>query len=297
MKILVTGANGLLGQHLVKLLLSGGYHVLATGKGPSRIIYDGPADYAYFNADITDGYALEELMDLEKPGVVIHAAAMTQVDIAEQNPKLCSEINIQGTGNVLRHAEKYSGSIVYISTDFVFDGEKGNYAEEDKRSPVNWYGRTKMDAENIIVTSQIPWTIVRTCLVYGDAVNSARSHIISWVKEKLENKEKIKVVNDQVRTPTFVEDLAKGVLLAIEKKATGIFHISGADVLTPYQVAIKTADVFGLDKSLVEKVDAATFTQPARRPAKTGFNIEKAKRELGYTPLSFEEALRSRKKP
>ena len=135
------------------------------------------------------------------------------------------------------------------------------------------------------------WAIIRTCLVYGNTLDGTRSNIITWVKENLEQKKKIRVVNDQIRTPTYVEDLAKGILLAIEKRAKGVYHISGNEILTPYQMAIKTAEFFSLDKNLIEEVNASNFSQIAKRPQRTGFDISKAKTELGYEPMSFEEGL------
>ena len=115
---------------------------------------------------------------------------------------------------------------------------------------------------------------------------------MTWVKENLEKENPIKVVSDQVRTPTYVEDLARGIQLIIAKNARGIYHLSGKEVLTPYEMAVQVADFFGLDKNLMEKVDASVFTQPARRPLKTGFIIDKAERELGYSPLSFMQGIR-----
>ena len=286
----MTGANGLLGQHLVKLLLEKNYNVLACGKGLCRLDFINDS-FTYINTDITDENAVEELLKNNKPEIIIHTAAMTQVDACEKNPEQTSYINVRGTANIILYAEKYSSFIIYISTDFVFDGEKGNYKEDDDLKPVNWYGFTKVQAESLIETSDMPWAIVRTCLVYGNALSGTRNNIITWVKNNLENKKNIKVVDDQIRTPTYVEDLAKGILLIAEKKATGTFHISGKDILTPYQMAIKTAAFFNLDKNLIEKVNASVFTQPAKRPPRTGFNINKAKTELGFEPISFEEGL------
>ena len=291
MKILVTGANGLLGQHLVKLLLENKYHVLACGKGLCRLDFINNDLFTYIDADITDENAVEKLIKNNGPEIIIHAAAMTQVDECEKNPEQTSDVNVRGTANIILYAEKYSSFIIYISTDFVFDGEAGNYKEDDDLKPVNWYGFTKVQAESLIETCDMPWAIVRTCLVYGNALSGTRSNIITWVKNNVENNKNIKVVDDQIRTPTYVEDLAKGILLIAEKKATGIFHISGEDILTPYEMAIKTATFFNLDKNLIEKVNASIFTQPAKRPPRTGFNINKAKTTLGFQPISFEEAL------
>ena len=293
MKVLITGANGLLGQHLTKLLLEKGYTVTATGKGEARMHLEGWGErYAYHTLDITDAIDVQTVMSAVQPEVVVHAAAMTQVDECELHSEQCERINVTGTSQVLVDAEVYSKHFIYVSTDFVFDGEAGNYKEEDELKPVSYYGFTKMQAEAITETSTIPWAIVRTCLVYGNTLQGTRRNIITWVKDSLEQGNAIKVVADQWRTPTYVEDLAQGIALIIEKNATGIYHISGKDLLTPYDMALQTADLFDLDKSRIEKVDAATFSQPGRRPPKTGFVIEKARKELNYEPLSFGEGLK-----
>lgn len=292
MKVLVTGANGLLGQHLVKQLIEARYPVIATGRGPSRLPFTG---YTWYDMDITDGLQVHGVMSREQPNVVVHAAALTQVDECEQDPRRCENINIQGASQVLTDAEMFSSHFIYISTDFVFDGEKGNYTEEDDTNPVSWYGFTKMQAEAMVQTSTIPWAIVRTCLVYGKVFDGTRSNIINWVRDSLQQGKTIKVVADQWRTPTYVEDLVKGILLIIKKKAEGVFHISGKDFLSPYMMAVQTAGYFKLDAGKIEKVDGGTFTQPGRRPLKTGFVIEKARRELGYEPISFEEGLEKMK--
>jgi dTDP-4-dehydrorhamnose reductase len=291
MKILVTGGNGLLGQHLIKTLLEQKYEVIAIGKGPARIPF--PADlYSYFDVDITDGFRLNDLMRSESPEIVVHTAAMTQVDTCELNQDLCFKVNVEGTANLVMEAEAYSRFFIYISTDFVFDGDKGDYSEEDELNPVNWYGFTKMQAESIVQGAEMPWSIVRTCLVYGNALSGTRTNIVSWVRDNLMGGKNIRVVSDQSRTPTYIGDLVQGILLLIRQTATGIFHISGEEVLTPFDMAVKTADFFGLDKNMMEKVDQSTFSQPGRRPLRTGFNIEKAKTQLGYKPISFDAALK-----
>lgn len=290
-KILVTGANGLLGQHLINMLLKENNAVVGCGTGPCRLPFTAANNFAYYDCDITDEIAVFNLFEKEQPTIVVHAAAMTQVDDCELQQEKAEAVNVKGTATVLLNAEAYSSHFIYISTDFVFDGAKGNYEEEDHLNPISWYGFTKVQAESITELSEIPWTIVRTCLVYGNALNGTRNNIITWVKQNLEAQKNIKVVTDQVRTPTYVEDLARGIVLVIEKKATGIFHISGKDVLTPYQMAEATAAHFKLDKNLLQPVDASTFTQPGRRPPKTGFNINKAVTQLGYQPLSFEEGI------
>ncbi len=290
-KILITGANGFLGQHLVNLLLQKGYAVIAVAKGENRLPFTDSSSFRYYNADITNDFLINSILEKETPHTVVHAAAMTQVDECQLNQPECETVNVQATAQLLLSAEACSRHFIYVSTDFVFDGEKGDYKEEDDMNPISWYGFTKVRAEGIVETSEIPFAIVRTCLVYGNTISGTRKNIITWVKESLEQGKQIKVVADQWRTPTYVEDLAKGILLIIEKNATGTFHISGKDKLTPYDMAIQTAAFCKLNASLIEKVDANSFTQPAKRPPKTGFNISKAKTELGYEPISFVEGL------
>lgn len=291
MKILVTGANGLLGQELIGLLLEKQHEVIATSKGPSRIQPALAGRLTYRDMDITDGLATQQVLAESRPEVIIHAAAMTQVDDCELNKIACYNINVTATRFLIEAAREINARLLYVSTDFIFDGTSGPYREDDEPKPLNYYGSTKLSAETDIIESGLEWSIVRTVLVIGTAVGT-RSNIISWVRDKLTKGEKIKVVDDQFRTPTFTEDLAKGILLVVEKKATGIYHISGKDLLTPYQIALKTADHFSLDQSLIEKADVTSFSQPAVRPPRTGFHIDKARRDLGYEPLSFDEGLK-----
>lgn len=291
MKILVTGANGLLGQQLVQLLVGEGYRVVATGRGGSRLPASLAAQCTWYDIDITDEWAVHELFVKEAPEVVVHAAAMTQVDECQLHPERCEAVNVKATAQLVLEAEAVSRHFIYLSTDFVFDGEKGDYSEDDHQNPISWYGFTKVQAESVVETAGLPWTIVRTCLVYGDTPAGGRSNIIGWVKKSLAEGKPIKVVSDQWRTPTYVGDLATGILLIIRRQAEGVYHISGKDRLSPYEMALKTAAHAGLDASLIERVDAGSFTQPAKRPPATGFDISKARRELGYEPRSFEEGL------
>lgn len=291
MKVLVTGANGLLGQELITLLLQREHIVIAASKGPSRLQSSIATRLTYQDLDITDGLAVQKVITEFKPDAIIHAAAMTQVDECELNKIDCYNINVTATRFVVEAAKEVNAKLLYVSTDFIFDGSAGPYSEEDEPKPLNYYGSTKLSAETEVMESGLHWAIARTVLVIGNAVGT-RSNIISWVKDKLGKGERIKVVNDQFRTPTFTEDLAKGILLILEKNARGIYHISGKDLLTPYDIALKTAAHFRLDNSLIEKADVTSFSQPAVRPPRTGFHIDKARRDLGYEPLSFDEGLK-----
>jgi len=290
MKILITGANGFLGYYLVEQLLGKNFSVIATGKGECRLPFLGQNNFTYSEMDFTDPYSVHDVFGAIKPDVVVHAGAITKPDECEMNQMKAYLVNMEGTVQLLINTEELKSFFVFVSTDFVFDGETGMYKEDDAPRPVNYYGRTKLEAEEAVKEYEHGWAIVRTVLVYGKN-HTGKGNLLGVVKEKLEKGEEYNVVDDQVRTPTYVEDLARGIVSVIEKKANGIFHISGKDMLTPYEMAIKTADFLKLDKSLLKRVTASTFSQPAKRPPRTGFVIDKAREQLGFEPLSFEEGL------
>jgi dTDP-4-dehydrorhamnose reductase len=289
MKILITGANGLLGYKLVQLLSrQSDLQTIATGR---RMISDLPASVSFHELDITDPIQTENVIRNLKPDVIINSAAMTQVDQCEMEHDLCWKTNVTGVENLIAACAKTGTHLVHVSTDFIFDGAHGPLDETAIPGPINFYGESKFAAETALQQSTISWTILRTVLVYGVTPDMSRSNIVLWVKKSLESGKTINVVNDQWRTPTLAEDLAMGCLLAAKKKAVGIYNISGEDMMTPYDIAIQTADFFKLDKSLILATDSSKFRQPAARPLKTGFIITKAKRELGYHPHSFKEGL------
>lgn len=291
MRILITGANGFLGHYLVEKLLQKKITVIATGKGDCRLPFTTDSNFMYVSMDFTDPYEVHDVFEKHSPDIIIHAGAMSKPDECEENQWQAYVVNVESTLTLLANAEERKNFFIFISTDFVFSGEGESYAEEDERGPVNFYGRTKLDAEDAVMEYEHDWAIVRTVLVYGKN-HAGRDNIITVVKKKLEDKEVYRVFDDQSRTPTYVEDLAAGIVSIVEKRATGIYHISGKDVLTPYQMAKATAAFLGLDEQLIERVTAADFSQPAKRPRKTIFNIQKAKIVLGYEPLSFEEGLK-----
>jgi dTDP-4-dehydrorhamnose reductase len=285
-KILVTGANGFVGQSLVKCLLAKGHTVIAIGKGPCRITISHPS-LIYYAADLTHPFEAQQVITREQPQVILHCAALTQADDCELLQQEAHVINVEATARLLLDAELHGCFFILLSTDFVFDGQKGLYSETDAVNPISWYGHTKVEAEAITETAETAWAIIRTCLVYGEQIPAGRQNIFSWIKSNLSANKPIKVVDDQWRTPTWVQDLATGVEMVIARQATGVWHLSGADYLSPYQMATTMADYFEWDSRLIERVNAGTFSQPAKRPAKTGFDISKAKTELGFSPGSF----------
>lgn len=288
--ILVTGSNGLLGQTLIALLASTqNIRLIATSKGQNR--FPETEGYEYVEMDISVPKLVKEVVEEFAPDVIIHTAAITNVDICHTNRDECWEMNVTAVETLLYVCELHDIHFVHLSTDFVFDGQNGPYMEDDLPSPISFYGNSKYEAEERIRKSGCRWAILRTILVYGVTANMSRSNIVLWVKSALERGESIKVVNDQWRTPTLVQDLAIACGLVAEKGATGIFHIGGKDMLSVYDVAVKVAEFWKLDKSLIKPVLTASLNQSALRPPKTGLMLNKAIDELGYNPRSFNEGL------
>jgi len=290
MRILVTGSNGLLGQKLTTLLSDDPMvYLIATARENSVL----PILKGEFHIlDISNSDQVNEIVSLVRPDVIINTAAMTQVDLCEQERDACWKANVGAVANLISVCQQNDIHLVHISTDFIFDGSHELMDESAPPNPLNYYGKSKLAAESLILESKISWCILRTVLVYGITGDMGRSNIVLWVKKNLEQGKTIRVVNDQWRTPTLAEDLASGCALAAKKKAKGIFNISGKDYLSVYEIALRTANFFNLDTSLMQETDSSKFTQPAPRPLKTGFVIEKARRELGYEPHSFEDGLR-----
>ena len=291
-RVLITGSNGLLGQKLIALLLPmPDVEVIATARGSNRMSAHFPGLTKYSPLDISNRSEVLDVIGRYKPDHVIHAAAMTNVDQCETEREMCWQINVEGTRHIIEACTVHNAHLVHVSTDFIFDGSSGPYKETALPCPVNFYGESKVAAEKLVQESALKWAIARTVLVYGTLHDGSRSNIVLWVKNSLEEGKSLKLVNDQLRSPTLAEDLAMGCWLIAKNNATGIYNISGKDLLTPYEMAIKVAEVFDLDKTLIEKTDSTQFKQPARRPARTGFILTKAQTELGYAPHSFKEGI------
>jgi dTDP-4-dehydrorhamnose reductase len=290
-KVLITGSNGLLGQKLVHLLVhQAEVDVVASSRGENKLSGMLPGLH-FVSLDVTDARQVEQVIARERPTHIIHTAAMTNVDECEQDRAGCWQLNVEAVRYLVRACEQYQVHLIHLSTDFIFDGEEGPYDEEAAPNPISHYGESKLAAEVLVRQSTCKWAILRTVLVYGVALDYGRTNIVLWVKNSLEAHQRIRVVNDQFRTPTLAEDLAMGCWLAVQQDAEGIYHISGNELLTPYDMALLVAEYFKLDASLIEEVDASTFSQKARRPPRTGFDISKAERDLDYSPHTFMEGL------
>jgi len=290
MKILITGSNGLLGQKLVALLANKeGITLLATSKGANRI--SNTNGYQYQSLDITNENEVAAIFNTFKPDTIINTAAMTNVDSCESLQKECWELNVTAVEYLIKYAEQHQAHLIHLSTDFVFDGENGPYKETDQANPLSYYGKSKLAAEKLVQQANTKWSIVRTIIVYGVAENMSRSNIVLWAKQALEKGDPLTIVDDQFRSPTLAEDLAMGCWLITEKQATGIFHLSGKDLMSIIELVYRVADFYGYDKSNVQPIKSNSLNQAAKRPPKTGFILDKAINELDYNPCSFEEGL------
>jgi dTDP-4-dehydrorhamnose reductase len=296
-KILITGSNGLLGQKLVyKLCDHPNYTLIATARGENRLVKK--EGYIYETLDITNKAQTESVLANYLPDVIINTAAMTNVDACETDREGAWAMNTSSVEYQVKALEalmathsNYKPHYIHLSTDFIFDGTHGPLDETEKPNPLSYYAETKLAAENIVLASKLKWAIARTVLVYGIVDNMSRSNIVLWVKGNLEQGKTINVVDDQFRTPTLAEDLADGCILIADKGAQGIYNISGKDYMSILELANRVADYYKLDKSLIKPSKSADIKQPAKRPPITGFIIDKAKRDLGYDPHSFEEGI------
>jgi dTDP-4-dehydrorhamnose reductase len=290
MKILITGSNGLLGQKLTDFYKTQSHiQLIATARGGDR--YPAPGGYTYESLDITQYEEVKSILAKHKPDVVINTAAMTNVDACESDHAGCDALNVDAVRYLVKECNANSSHLVHVSTDFIFDGTHGPVTEDEKPSPLSYYGQSKYLAELEVQQNCNSWSILRTVLVYGVVSDMSRSNIVLWAKGNLEQGKTLNVVGDQFRTPTLAEDLAQGCALAAAQKAKGIYNISGRDFMSVFDLVYRVADFWKLDKSLLNLSTSEGIKQPAKRPPITGFVIDKAIKELGYKPHSFEEGL------
>jgi len=244
----------------------------------------------YSRIDISSSREVKSLINDFCPDVIINGAAYTNVDGCESEKELSWKVNVTGIENLVKYVKGCKSQLIHISSDYIFDGTEGPYHETDLPNPISYYGKTKLAGENTIVSSNIDYTIIRTNVLYGPT-QYGRPDFVKWVVTSLENKERIRIVNDQINNPTYIEDLVSAIVKIIETKKKGIYNIGGAELLSRLEFTYKIADYFKLDKSFITEIITAELNQPAPRPLKSGLVNLKAETELGYKPHRIDETL------
>lgn len=289
-RLLLTGSNGLLGQALlgtISSLFPSHWEVIAIARGPAR----GPAlSVPYASIDLTDATNFGAFVKALRPAYVLHTAAMTQVDDCEKQQQKAYAHNVTTVETLLANLPR-DGFVLHFSTDFVFDGTQSPYREEDVPAPCNYYGVTKQLSEALLQKSRLPWTLIRSSWVYGTGVALSRPPLLLWARKALAEGRSLSMVHDQWRMPTFVKDLAGAALQALRLRKQGIFHISGEECFTPYDMLQTAAHYWGYPDQLIKATDTATLAQRAPRPRKTLFSLKKAKQALNYRSHSLRDAL------
>ncbi len=288
MKLLITGASGLYGSKLAQIAFSKNYEVFSTDVQELQVSGN------FVKMDISNKIVVDETFKQVKPDVVVHAATLTDVDKCELNKELAWKINVEGTKNIIEAAKAQDTFVIYISTDYIFSGEKGNYKEIDKPNPIQYYGLTKLKSEQL-VKNLGEYFIGRPSVMYGSTSATGKVNFVLWVIETLRKGGRVKIVTDQWNTPTLNTNLAEMTLEVAERRLTGIYHTCGATRVSRFEFAQLIAQTFDLDKSLIDTARASDFTWPAKRPTDSSLDTSKAQQTLQNKPLEINEALKQLK--
>lgn len=291
-RILVIGANGMLGQRVVEFYSSLSDVELLSTSVEENFVFN---DLEYIQSDISNRTEIKKLIKDFYPDFIVNAAAFTNVDLSESERELAWKINVKGVEYITEAARILDSHLIHISTDYIFDGKNGPYLENDIPNPLGYYGRTKLASENSLKISGIKYTILRTNVLYGTAKFS-RPDFVKWVVDSLRANKQIRIVDDQINNPTFIDDLVQAINKVIELRKEGIYNIGGNEFLSRYEFTLTIAEYFNLDKSLIKKIKTEELNQPARRPLKSGLITIKAQSELGYRPHPIIQTLELMKK-
>jgi dTDP-4-dehydrorhamnose reductase len=265
MKILITGSNGLLGQKIVKQCLSKNIDFIATSKGNNR--NSSCPNSNYESLDITVYEEVELLLEKTQPSHIINTAAVTNVDFCETNEELCHLVNVTAVSHLLNLSSQLNIHLTHLSTDFVFDGKDGPYREEDKVNPLSIYAKSKVDSEELLQKANYKnWSILRTIIVFGEGENLSRSNIVLWAKSALKKGDPLTIVDDQFRAPTWADDLAWACIQSARQNAKGIYHISGPETFSVFELVKRVANFFNLNFDQVTAIKSITLNQAAKRP-------------------------------
>ncbi len=282
MKVFITGGSGLLGSKVAEIALERGYNVYS-GFNSHKPEFGEPVKF-----DLADPNSIVKVIDDVRPNVIIHSAALTDVDRCEVEKELAYKINVEGTKIVAEMARKLGAFLVYISTDYVFDGERGMYKEEDETNPINYYGYTKLLGEKYCQD----FCIARTCVIYGARPASGKVNFALWLINKLEKGECVKIITDQFITPTLNTNLAKMLLEIAERGLKEVFHLAGTTRVSRFEFAKEIAREFGLDESLIVPSKMDEINWIAKRPRDSSLDVSKAARYLNEKPYDLKKALK-----
>jgi dTDP-4-dehydrorhamnose reductase len=285
--ITIIGAGSTTAASLIPILLQ-------ETDAPIQLVSSRPLAYedgriTQSTIDVRDKNVLKETIMKSQPEVIINLAAMTNVDKCESDKQMCWEVNVTLVESLARLARIVDARMVHVSTDYVFDGQKGPYAEAAVPNPIGYYGKSKLAGENACIVGSMQAAVVRTNVVYGPFVE--RPDFVRWVLDALESRTPIRVVNDQCSNPTYVDDISESILRIIQKRRSGIYHVGGADYCSRYEFALRIAEFFRADPSNISPVTTAELKQPARRPLKGGLITLKAETDLGMKMRGIESGL------
>jgi len=289
LKLLVTGASGLLGQKVAQLALEKSHEVYSIYKEHKATIG------TPIKLDLTNHEKLHEKILKLKPDAIIHTAAYTDVDGCETNRDLAWKTNAEATKNIAIASTKAHSHLIYVSTDYVFDGEKGLYREEDRPNPINYYGYTKLKGEQIVKEHVKEWCIARPSVIYGWGPKH-KQNFATWLINQLKQGKDAKILTDQHVSPTLNTNLAEMLIEIAEKKITGTIHTAGAARASRYEFALKLAEVYNLNMDLIKPAKMNEMSWKEKKPKDSSLNIDKAYQTLENKPLKIHEALEKMKK-
>ena len=278
-KVLITGSTGLLGLSLIRnrpraFDLYGGYY-----KFPAeRLPYKQACGYHEF--DIRKKEEVDSMFDKISPDILVHAASLGSVDYCENNKEQARQTNIDGSRNLIEACKRGGAFFIFISSNAVFDGENPPYGESDTPNPIDYYGRTKLRTETDLVESGIQHAVLRLMTMYGWNHPLERQNPVTWILEKLIKDNRVNIVDDIFNNHLFVDNASQAVWAAASKNKQGIYHVAGGETISRYELACRTADIFGLDKGLIRPVSSSFFPSIAPRPKNTSYRIEKTQKEL-----------------
>lgn len=289
-RLLLTGASGFVGYNFQEKL-SKDYKVFAHYNRNKFV----KRKCTPCRFDLADSKALHNVFDEIKPHIVIHSAAISNVEDCEKNPSLAFKINRDITGKIAELCSEHNSKLVFLSTDIVFDGKKGNYVETDEVNPLNAYASSKAEAEEEIKRKIDDYLILRISLTYG-LKNPKYKSFLDKMIDSLKDGRELNLFTDQIRCPNYAEDVAEIMLRLIEKKQKGIFHCAGPQALSRYEIGKIVVDTFNLDERKIKPVKVDEYQLPFKNGRDCSLNCQKAYSISGFVPKKFVERLIAVKK-